>query len=259
VWQSGAAYERYVGRWSALVAAAFVEWLAVPRDRSWVDVGCGTGALTQAVLGGAAPRSVVGVDRSDGFVAAARERVVDPRASFVTGDAQALPFGAGAFDAAVSGLVLNFVPDPVLAVGELGRVARPGGTVAVYVWDYAGGMELIRWFWDAARELDPGAASLDEGSRFGELCSPGGLCAVFDAAGLQGCGTRAIEVPTAFRDFDDLWLPFLGGQGPAPAYVSALPAARRSDLRELLRARVPTDPDAGIRLTARAWAARGIV
>jgi SAM-dependent methyltransferase len=121
----------------------------------------------------------------------------------------------------VSGLVLNFVPDPALAAREMTRVARPGGRVAAYVWDYAGRMELIRHFWDAAAALDPAAAELDEGRRFG-LCQPEPLGRLFRDAGLADVGVRPIEVATRFRDFDDYWDPFLGGQGPAPGYAMSL-------------------------------------
>jgi SAM-dependent methyltransferase len=174
------------------------------------------------------------------------------------GDAQALPLDAGAIDAAVSGLVLNFVPSPAAMIGEMRRVARPGGTVALYVWDYAARMELIRHFWDAAVALDPAAAPLDEGPRF-PVCHPEALAVLFRQAGLTAVETRAVDVPTVFRDFDDYWTPFLGGQGPAPGYCMGLPEARRAALRERLRARLPADADGRIALVARAWAVRGRV
>ena len=255
VWAAGAAYEPYVGRWSRLVAREFVRWLEVPRGGAWLDVGCGTGALTKAIAEHASPRSVRGLDRSAGFVAHARAQVAGP-ATFGVADARALPVRSGAFDAAVSGLVLNFVPEPARMVAEMARAVRPGGSVAIYVWDYAGRMELMRRFWDAAIKLDPGAASLDEGVRF-PVCAPAPLAALFAAASLCDVETRAIEVPTPFRDLDDYWSPFLGGQGPAPAYVVSLPEARRAALREELRATLPIARDGSISLTARAWAVRG--
>jgi hypothetical protein len=136
------------------------------------------------------------------------------------------------------------------------RVAAPSGTVAAYVWDYAEGMRLMRAFWDAAAALDPAAASLDEGRRF-PLCRPEPLARLFAAAGLREVATRAIDVPTVFRDFDDYWDPFLGGQGPAPAYCVGLAEDARTALRERLRTSLPVAPDGRIRLTARAWAVRG--
>lgn len=257
VWASGAQYEPYVGRWSRLVARELLAWLGAPPGWRWLDVGCGTGALTQTILERAEPSQVVGIDPSAGFVAYARAQVTDPRARFDLGDGQALPYADGSFDAAVAGLVLNFLPDPARGVAELARVVRPGGLVAAYVWDYAGKMELMRHFWDAAVALDPAAAVLDEGRRF-PLCSPPALRRLFGAAGLQRVAVRAIDVPTRFRDFDDYWTPFLGGQGPAPTYAASLSAAQRDALRDRVRAGLPFAPDGSIPLTARAWAARGV-
>ena len=255
IWASGAAYEPYIGRWSRLVAREFLAWLAVPPNARWLDVGCGTGALSATVLDTTCPEAVTAIDFSDGFVAYARGHVTDPRASFRQADAQALPFGAATFDAAVSGLVLNFLPQPERAVAEMARVTRPGGTVAAYVWDYAGGMQLMRHFWDAAAALDPAAAALDEGRRF-PLCRPEPLERLFAAAGVRDVAVRPIDVPTVFRDFDDFWTPFLGGQGPAPAYVMSLPEEQRAALRERLRATLPTAANGALHLRARAWAAR---
>jgi SAM-dependent methyltransferase len=198
---------------------------------------------------------VTGVDSAEGFVSHARAAV--PTATFVVGDAQELPFADGSFDAVVSGLVLNFVPDPGRAVAEMTRVARAGGTIAAYVWDYVGRMELMRAFWDAAGELDPAARDLDEGIRFRAL-DRSGLERLFAAAGQPDASSRPIDIPTVFGDFDDYWEPFLGGQGPAPAYVASLGEAERNRLRELLRERLPAAPDGSISLVARAWAARGL-
>jgi SAM-dependent methyltransferase len=257
-WDSAAAYESYVGQWSRLVAREFLGWLAVPAGGRWLDVGCGTGALSRTILDLVEPASVLGVDPSEGYVAHARERIADPRARFEVGDARALPVADGAFDAVVSGLVLNFVPDAERAgaVAGMRRAVRPGGVVAAYVWDYAEGMQLMRRFWDAAVALDPAARELDEGRRF-PLCRPEPLAALFRGAGLGGVAVLAVEVPTEFRDFDDFWAPFLGGQGPAPAYVMSLGEDRRAALRERIRSRLPLAADGSIHLTARAWAMRG--
>lgn len=256
VWAVGSAYEPYIGRWSRLVAGEFLVWLAVPDGGLWLDVGCGTGALSQTVLTAADPAAVVGIDPSAGYLAYARERLADRPARFVVADARRLPVVDGRVDAVVSGLVLNFVPDPAQAVREMARVTRPGGRVAAYVWDYAGRMELIRHFWDAAAAIDPAAAELDEGRRFG-LCQPQPLAGLFQDAGLAEVEVRSIEVPTRFRSFEDYWTPFLGGQGPAPAYVMGLAAAQRTLLGEELRTRLPVAADGSISLVARAWAVRG--
>jgi SAM-dependent methyltransferase len=256
VWAVGDAYESYVGRWSRRVAVPFLAWLGVRAGRRWLDVGCGTGALTATVLAAADPAEVTGVDPAGPFVAHARATVTDPRARFETGDARSLPLPDSRFDAVISGLVLNFVPEPDRAAAELCRVAAPGGTVAAYVWDYAGGMALMRYFWDAAAALDPAAAELDEGHRF-PVCRPEPLAALWTAAGLDEVEVRPIDVPTVFSDFDDYWTPFLGGQGPAPGYTMSLPEDRRAALRDLVRDRLPTAADGSIPLTARAWAVRG--
>jgi SAM-dependent methyltransferase len=257
VWAVGDAYEAYVGRWSRRVAETFVRRLDVPDGGRWLDVGCGTGALTQTVLRLAAPAGVVGVDSSAPFLADARRGTGDPRAVFTAGDAAALPVRGNRFDVVVSGLALNFVGVAGRAAAELARVAVPGGVVAAYVWDYAAGMQMMRHFWDAAAEVDPAAAERDEATRF-PLCRPGPLAALWTAAGLHDVVTRAIEIPTVFAGFDDYWQPFLGGQGAAPAYAAALPAEHRAALRERLRARLPAGPDGTVALTATAWAVRGV-
>lgn len=255
-WGIGAAYEPYVGRWSRLVMQELLAWLQLPPDLRWLDTGCGTGALSSVILDRANPRQVVGVDQSLGFATYARAHQPDARARFVTADARALPFPAQIFDAVVSGLMLNFVPQPSIAVQEMARVTRLGGDIAVYVWDYAGEMQMMHHFWDAAMALDPGIAHLDEGTRF-PLCRPEPLAALFQSAGMHSVDVRAIDIPTRFRDFDDYWQPFLGGQGSAPSYVATLGEAQRTKLRGRLRDTLPTAADGSIDLIARAWAARG--
>ena len=255
-WGSGAKYEAYVGRWSRMIAREFIPWLAVPTAQRWLDVGCGTGALTQTILDVAEPDSVTGVDPSEGFLAHARATITDPRARFLAGDARAAPIESESIDAVVSGLALNFVPDTARAAAEMARVARPGGTVAVYVWDYAGEMQFMRYFWDAAAAVDPQARELDEGPRF-PICHPDALERLFSEAGLRDVTTRAIDIATTFRDFDDYWTPFLGGQGAAPSYLMRLDEQQRAAIRERLRAMIPTTADGSIALVARVWAARG--
>jgi SAM-dependent methyltransferase len=256
-WASGDAYEPYVGRWSRLIAREFLAWLAVAPGSRWLDVGCGTGALTQTILQVAAPGLVKGIDRSDGYITHAQEHGQDNRASFEVGDAQALPDETASYDAAVSGLVLNFIPQPERAVREMTRVVKSGGIVAAYVWDYAGRMQLMRHFWNAAVALDPGAFDLDEGRRF-PLCRPKPLTELFQSAGLKHVEVRAIDIATDFKDFDDYWSPFLGGQAPAPGYAMSLSAERRAALRERIRAGLPFALDGSIPLLARAWAVRGV-
>lgn len=253
LWSGGDSYELYVGRWSRLVAVAFLDWLRVGPQQRWVDVGCGTGALTAGILARCDPLDVVGVDPSAAYIAVARSHVADERARFVVGDATQLPQVKA--DVVVSGLVLNFIPDPGTAVAAM-RARAPEGIVAAYVWDYSGRMELMRHFWDVAVELDPAAADLDEGARFG-ICHPSRLEALWRGSGFGDVVTRAIDVSTVFRDFDDYWTPFLGGQGPAPGYAMSLDSRRRNELRDRIRSRLPIAAGGSISLIARAWGVCG--
>ncbi len=253
-WASGDSYEPYVGRWSRLVAREFLSWLNPPHNISWLDVGCGTGALSQIILELTEPSLVQGIDQSADYVNHARQRVNDTRAEFDQGDARNLPFPNASFDHAVSGLAINFVPEA--AVAEMARVARSEGTVAVYVWDYAGEMQMMRYFWDAAVALDPAVEALDEGKRF-PICNENPLRQLFQDSGLRHVESRAIDVQTVFGSFADYWTPFLGGQGPAPSYAMSLGENQRRELRDLIRSRLPIKSDGGIELIARAWAVRG--
>jgi trans-aconitate methyltransferase len=257
-WGDAAAYERWVGRWSRRIARHFVPWLAVPPGRTWSDVGCGTGALTECIVRHADPERVVGLDRSGIFIAAARNRTHDPRVRFEIGDACATGWNAGACDVTVAGLVLNFVPDADAMVREMTRVTAPLGRVATYVWDYTGGMEMIRHFWDVALELHPEDASADRAKRFA-LCRPRPLLELFSRAGLTSVSIRPIDIAIVFEDFDDFWTPFLGGQGIAPAYLASLSPAARDRVRDQLKARLAPSGDGPIAMLARAWAVQGTV
>jgi SAM-dependent methyltransferase len=256
-WQHAESYEQYIGRWSRSVAREFVPGLSVAPGAVWLDVGCGSGALTAAILELAEPARVTVLDRSYEFVRHFRRVVSKDPASLLVADAVSLPFTDGKADAVVSGLVLNFVPDPERAVREMLRAVRPGGVVSTYVWDYAEGMQLIRLFWDAAVALDPGAAALDEAARF-PLCDAAALEQLFVRAGAAQVATSAITISTPFRDFDDLWMPFLGAQGPAPTYAMSLSEQDRGRFRERFLQTVPTGPDGSIELSARAWVVRGV-
>jgi SAM-dependent methyltransferase len=255
-WAAGALYEPYVGRWSRLVARELLEWLSIPVQKDWLDVGCGTGALSQIIFEHALPNAIKGIDSSTDFVTYAKAHVGSARVTFEVRDIQALQIDSASFDVVVSGLVLNFVLEPRRAVAEMARVARPGGAIAAYVWDYPEKMELMRYFWDAAVALDPVALEFDEGRRF-PICQPFPLAELFKNAGLQEVEVQPIDIPTHFRDFDDYWSPFLGGQGPAPGYAMSLSEARREALRERIRSNLPIAADGSIPLTARAWAVRG--
>lgn len=256
-WVAGEAYEAYMGRWSRRIARAFVEWLQPSRSANWLEVGCGTGALTSTICDFCEPASVVAADPSAPFVEHAREHLRDARVSFIVAGAENLPRRAGGFDAAVSGLVLNFLPDVETAVRSIRERLRSGGVAAAYVWDYADGMEFLRYFWEEAVALDPRAAPVDEAKRF-PLCHPSALAALFQTAGLAGVDTHGLEIPTDFATFDDYWAPFLRGTGPAPSYVASLDPHGRELLKGRLAARLQTPGGGPIRLRARAWAVRGL-
>lgn len=256
-WNSGGGYEAYVGRWSRLAAHEFLNWLNVPLGARWLDVGCGTGALTETILRYANPSEVQGVDGSDTYATFVRDHIRDPRVHFEVSDAQALNIADHTFNAVVSGLMLNFVLDPNAALHEMVRVVKSGGVVAAYVWDYTDGMQMMRHFWDAAVALHPEALELDEGRRF-PLCQPEPLQDLFQRGGLGHVEVRSLDIPTHFRNFEDYWSPFLGGQGPAPTFVMSLAEVQRDQLRDYLQTRLPINANGSIDLVARAWAVRGI-
>lgn len=252
VWASGDAYEAFMGRWSRRLAPLFLRWLPEGSGLAWCDVGCGTGSLARAVLAAERPARVLGVEPSEGFAATAVRDGVDA----VVGSATAIPAGDAEFDRVVSGLVLNFLPHHADALAEMRRVAKPGGVVGAYVWDYAERMRMLRLFWDAAVAVDPAVADLDEGLRFA-VCRPEPLRALFEGAGLAEVVVEPLDLPMVFTSFDDLWRPFLGGQGSAPSYLATLAEDHLAAIADRLRATVPHGPDGSVPLTARAWAVRG--
>jgi ubiquinone/menaquinone biosynthesis C-methylase UbiE len=254
-WTGASTYEQFMGRWSRELARTFVLWLDIPPGRHWLEIGCGTGALTERICEISHPASVLAVDQSEQFIAHARAALPDQRVQFLTASAGELPARESGYDAVVSSLVLNFLPDPAAAVREMRSLASEGGVVAACVWDYAGEMQFLRRYWDAAVELDPAARQYDEGERF-PICSPSALEAVFREAGLSHVGVKALEVATRFRDFDDYWSPFVGGPGPAPGYLSSLSVQKQHELAQRLAATLPRNEDGSIALTARAWAVR---
>lgn len=255
LWDSGSAYERFMGRWSRDLARAFVEWLGIPQGRHWLEVGCGTGALTSGILQIGQPASVVATDASPQFVTHARAALPDERVQFLTASATDLPSRPAGYDVVVSALVLNFLPDPTAALLEMRSRTAEGGTVAACVWDYAGEMQFLRRFWDAAVGLDPAARQYDEGERF-PICSPSALETAFGDADFPRITVDALEIETRFQDFDDYWMPFVGGPGPAPGYLASLAPEEREVLARKLSATLPRHEDGSIALTARAWAVR---
>jgi len=250
------AYEGYVGRWSRLVAQKFIAWLDIAPGRAWLDVGAGTGVLTQVILQEASPAKVLGVDLSQEYTEFASRRIHDDRVEFWVGDAGELAIVPPQFDVSVSGLVLNFVPAPRTAVNAMAQAVRGGGVVAAYVWDYGDQMEMMRYFWDAAIMIEPSAKEMDAGQRFA-ICKPDNLRSLFQSIGLGAVEVIPIDIQTHFKDFDDYWLPFLGAQGSVSKFLRGLSDETRSALRGQLQSLLPTAPDGGISLVARAWAAKG--
>jgi ubiquinone/menaquinone biosynthesis C-methylase UbiE len=232
-WFAGNPYDRFMGRWSKLIAQEFLHWLPVPDNKGWLDIGCGTGALSSLVLATKHPKEILAIDSSPEFIAFGRKMNTNPRLRFEVASAQSLPAASNSFDVVISGLALNFVPQPEQAVTEMVRVTKPGGTVAAYVWDYAEGMQMLRLFWDVVVALDKNASELDEAVRF-PICRETKLKKLFRDSGLQEVKLRSVEVPTNFSSFDDYWQPFLSGVGPAPGYVMNLDKNQRAALRERL-------------------------
>jgi len=253
------AYEKLMGRWSEKLAPLFLDFARGPDGSRVLDVGCGTGALVDAVARRASGSSVVGIDPSQPFIDYARQRFPGPRFSFDCGDGMALPYPDASFDCSLSLLVFMFIPQPEKAASEMRRVTRPGGTVGACVWDSGGGgLEMSRVFWEEAAKLDPAAAMGPERNlhcnRAGELTK------VWRAAGLNDVVEVLLEIQTDFSSFDDYWAPYSGGVGPQGVYIDRLSVAQREALREALRRRLLGDrPDGPFSLRAGAWAVRGTV
>lgn len=257
-WTSGRDYDAWMGRWSRLLAEGFLAWLDIRPGARWLDVCCGTGITTQAIVEHSSPGTVVGIDVNTAQLAVAREHRSHPNVSYELADAMALPFKNRSFDATICGLSLQFIPDPLHALNEMRRTTCPGGTVAVYVWDFLQGARFLRLFWDAAAEIDPQAAAFDQGRRF-PLCTPEGLRAAFTAARLESPILKPLEIVTRFANFDDYWEPMSTGQGSAPHYLSLRDERTRLAIRDRVNALLPADAQGAIVLPARSWAIRASV
>ncbi|HST25277.1 MAG TPA: class I SAM-dependent methyltransferase [Gaiellaceae bacterium] len=245
-----AAYDRFMGRYSAPLAVAFADAAGIASGQRALDVGCGPGALTAELVRRLGADSVAAVDPSEPFVEACRRR--HPGVDVQLARAEDLPFPDDQFDAALSQLVLHFVSDPAATAAELKRVTVPGGTVAACVWDVQG-MTMLRVFREAVAATDPGAPIGADPRAFGR---EGEIAELFTAAGLRDVTAGALDVESAYTDFEDYWTPFLTGIGPAGAYVVTLDAADRERLREEMLARLDS-PTGAFALPARAWYAVG--
>ena len=255
MFSAGTGYERFMGRWSRLLATELIAFAGVKDGERVLDVGTGTGALAAALVKSAPGAQVVGIDPSAGFIAYA-QKDVGPRARFEVGDAQALKFTDASFDAAMALLVMNFVPDHAKAALEMRRVTRPGGTVSACVWDYDAGMQMLRYFWDEVVALDPAMAAKDE--RNMKLSRQGQLGDLWKKAGLVNVEEKALTIDQRYSSFHDYWEPFLKGAGPGGAYVVSLPEPKRQQLEDRMRARLlKNGQDAPFTLKARAWCVKG--
>jgi SAM-dependent methyltransferase len=253
MWDDAAGYEAYVGHWSRALAPRFLAWLGLPKKLKWLDVACGTGAVTSAILAYCDPAQVTGVDGSASYLEAARSGIADARARFQIGDARDLPFTDESFDASVSGLALNFI-GAERTLPEQRRVVRSGGTVAAYLWDYAGGYEYARRFWDAALAIDARAANYDPGRKC-KICSEVGLRSAFAAAGFAEIETTHFDDASEFPSRESYWETFGGRQGSTAEYSALLTEEQRARLRETFFAALPASGP--VRIKTRALAVKG--
>jgi SAM-dependent methyltransferase len=257
---NGAAYERFLGRWTSRLAGALLDFAELPADGPVLDVGCGTGSVAFELRRRFPERSVWAVDASAAYVAFARGRPGGESIRFEQADAADLPFDAGLFSASIAQLALNFMPDPGRAVQEMRRVTRPGGEVAAAVWDFQGGLVCQRIFWDTAAALDPQAGMVRDRLFSHPLARPEGLSRLWQASGFRDIDSGSLTIRMDYANFDDYWEPLLGGQGPFGAYVAGLPDGRRAVVRAAVRdAYRSGGPDGPRSLTATAWAIRGRV
>ncbi len=254
MFSDGEAYERSIGRWSRVVGQQFLDWMAIPPGQRWLDVGCGNGAFTEEIIARCAPCAVSGLDPSQEQIDHARRREAGKMADYLTGDAQALPFADGAFDAAMMALVISFVPDPAGAVAEMARVVRPGGWVGAYMWDFTAGGVPTHPLSVGAKELGIQWAQ----SYAADVSRLNVLKDLWLAAGLAAVDSRVIRIRVRHESFDAFWN--ANGQvGPSGKAVAALQPETRARLREHLRATMPAGPDGGIEFDAWANAVKGRV
>lgn len=258
MWSGVEAYDQLMGRWSRLLVPDLIDFAGVENGHRVLDVGCGTGSLSQGLLEYGSKIEVVGVDSATPFVEYADAQLTSQRANLQMADAQDLPFPDDSFDRCLSLLVINFIPNAQAAMREMFRVTRPQGIVAAAVWDYGGGMEMLRSLWDTAVGLDPSAETLHE--RNMPYCRGGELTELWIDSGFVGVEETALDATVTFDSFDDYWEPFLAGVGPSGAYVSSLLAEQQAKLREQLsRNLAPAGEHLPITTEVRAWAVLGSV
>ena len=245
-----------MGRWSRQLAPKFVAWLAPRPRQNWLEIGCGTGSLTRVICSYADPQSLTACDPSPSFIEYAKASLRNPHVTFAVASADDFPMRSGGYDVIASLLALNFFPDALRAVERMCSATRRHGLVSACVWDYAGEMQFLRFFWESAKRFDTTGVQMDEGERF-PICHPEVLTELFAVAGLESIECKALDIITTFPTFSDYWTPFLGGTGPAPSFLRSLSSSQREGLRVDLQGTVPTDSSGAITMLARAWAVRG--
>jgi len=254
-WESGDPYEHFMGRWSKLMAPIFLNWLNLPSSLTWMDIGCGTGALSETIFQHYNPSHLTCIDPSEEFLNRAKVKL-NNNGEFFVGYATDIPKEDNSIDVVVSGLALNFFSNLENALTEMKRILKPNGLIAAYVWDYSDRMDLLRYFWDAAILINPNSRELDEGIRF-PICNPDNLKTVFQQANLKDVEVTKLDITTHFKDFDNYWNPFLGGQGPAPSYLSSLTKDLQVKLKKEIHSKLPFEPNGSIKLLGRAIAVSG--
>lgn len=254
-WNSGDPYDYFMGRWSKLMALEFLKWLNLSHNLKWLDIGCGTGALSEMIYQHSKPSQLTCIDPSKEFLTKAKERL-NNKVEFFVGSATDIPKENNSIDAVVSGLALNFFPELDSALIEMKRISKPGGLIAAYIWDYSDRMDLLRYFWNAAILIDPNSRELDEGIRF-PICNTDNLKNAFKQAGLIEVEVTKLDIMTRFKDFDDYWNPFLSGQGPAPSYLASLSKQYHEKLKKEIYNKLPIEPDGSIKLLGRAIVIKG--
>ena len=255
VWKAGDPYEYFMGRWSSLMAPKFLKWLDAGLGKNWLDVGCGTGALSESIEQHCKPMSLSCIDPSEGFIEQVKQRILIT-GQFRVGSVENLPFKNESFEVVVSGLALNFFQNLEKALSELKRVSRPNGVIAAYVWDYSDRMDFLRYFWDAAYQIDSKSKVFDEGLRF-PICNSENLIKAFEKANLKNIESTKLDIETNFKNFDDYWNPFLGGQGPAPSYLASLNSELQKALKSNLKTSLKFESNGSIKLLGRAIAIKG--
>jgi ubiquinone/menaquinone biosynthesis C-methylase UbiE len=250
------AYDRWIGRYSPQLAAALIEFAGIEPELKALDVGCGPGALSSALVGRVGASNVYAVDPSEPFVEACRQRL--PGVNAIVASAESLPFPDDEFDAALAQLVVNFMSDPEAGVREMARVTRAGGVVAACVWDYGGEMTLLRAFWESAREVEPARGEAGDEAKVMKWSGEGDLAELWQRAGLTDVRFDALHVSASYDSFDDLWAPLESGVAPPGAFYKSLDEDGRAALYETFRRRLSVG-DGPFELTARAWAAAGTV